>query len=47
MDVWIFSVLRPECSLLVEPPTGHPEYLIAEIKLPGVVSGAFGPYGPN
>uniref|UniRef100_A0A087XET7 PIH1 domain-containing protein 1 n=1 Tax=Poecilia formosa TaxID=48698 RepID=A0A087XET7_POEFO len=28
----------PECSLLVEPPTGHPEYLIAEIKLPGVSS---------
>uniref|UniRef100_A0A3B5M363 PIH1 domain-containing protein 1 n=1 Tax=Xiphophorus couchianus TaxID=32473 RepID=A0A3B5M363_9TELE len=38
MDVWIFSVLRPECSLVVEPPTGHPEYLIAEIKLPGVSS---------
>lgn len=29
---------RPEFSLLVEPPAGDPEYLIAEIKLPGVVS---------
>ncbi|XP_027879310.1 PIH1 domain-containing protein 1 isoform X2 [Xiphophorus couchianus] len=29
---------QPECSLVVEPPTGHPEYLIAEIKLPGVSS---------
>ncbi|PWA30360.1 hypothetical protein CCH79_00015680 [Gambusia affinis] len=29
---------QPECLLLVEPPTGHPEYLIAEIKLPGVSS---------
>ncbi|KAM4717260.1 PIH1 domain-containing protein 1 [Anableps anableps] len=29
---------RPEYSLFVEPPTGHPEYLIAEIKLPGVSS---------
>lgn len=30
-------LLRPEFSLLVEPPAGDPEYLIAEIKLPGVV----------
>ncbi|KAM9843314.1 PIH1 domain-containing protein 1 isoform 1-T2 [Aulostomus maculatus] len=29
---------RPEFSLLVEPPAGAPEYLIAEIKLPGVTS---------
>ncbi|XP_047214144.1 PIH1 domain-containing protein 1-like isoform X2 [Girardinichthys multiradiatus] len=29
---------RPEFSLFLEPPTGHPEYLIAEIKLPGVSS---------
>ncbi|XP_047428340.1 PIH1 domain-containing protein 1 isoform X2 [Mugil cephalus] len=29
---------RPEFSLLVEPPAGDPEYLIAEIKLPGVMS---------
>ncbi|XP_068192791.1 PIH1 domain-containing protein 1 isoform X1 [Antennarius striatus] len=27
---------RPEFTLLVEPPAGDPEYLIAEIKLPGV-----------
>ncbi|XP_042361697.1 PIH1 domain-containing protein 1 [Plectropomus leopardus] len=29
---------RPEFTLLVEPPAGAPEYLIAEIKLPGVPS---------
>ncbi|XP_041827804.1 PIH1 domain-containing protein 1 [Melanotaenia boesemani] len=29
---------RPEFQLLVEPPGGEPEYLIAEIKLPGVTS---------
>uniref|UniRef100_A0A8C9X368 PIH1 domain-containing protein 1 n=1 Tax=Sander lucioperca TaxID=283035 RepID=A0A8C9X368_SANLU len=29
---------RPEFTLLVEPPAGDPEYLIAEIKLPGVQS---------
>ncbi|KAM7372635.1 hypothetical protein PAMP_009790 [Pampus punctatissimus] len=29
---------RPEFTLLVEPPDGVPEYLIAEIKLPGVLS---------
>ncbi|XP_028268705.1 PIH1 domain-containing protein 1 [Parambassis ranga] len=29
---------RPEFTLLVEPPAGNPEYLIAEIKLPGVTS---------
>ncbi|XP_071368537.1 PIH1 domain-containing protein 1 [Centroberyx affinis] len=29
---------RPEFSLLVEPPAGDPEYLIAEIQLPGVPS---------
>uniref|UniRef100_A0A8C4YW43 PIH1 domain-containing protein 1 n=1 Tax=Gadus morhua TaxID=8049 RepID=A0A8C4YW43_GADMO len=28
----------PEFSLLVEPPTGSPQYLIAEIQLPGVRS---------
>lgn len=28
---------RPEFTLLVEPSAGDPEYLIAEIKLPGVV----------
>ncbi|CAL8271675.1 unnamed protein product [Lota lota] len=28
----------PEFSLLVEPPAGHPQYLIAEIQLPGVRS---------
>lgn len=32
------SVPRPEFTLIVEPPAGDPEYLIAEIKLPGVVS---------
>uniref|UniRef100_A0A3B5LTI4 PIH1 domain-containing protein 1 n=1 Tax=Xiphophorus couchianus TaxID=32473 RepID=A0A3B5LTI4_9TELE len=32
------AAVQPECSLVVEPPTGHPEYLIAEIKLPGVSS---------
>ncbi|XP_031726771.1 PIH1 domain-containing protein 1 isoform X2 [Anarrhichthys ocellatus] len=29
---------RPEFTLIVEPPAGDPEYLIAEIKLPGVPS---------
>ncbi|KAM3863587.1 PIH1 domain-containing protein 1 isoform 3-T3 [Diretmus argenteus] len=29
---------QPEFSLLVEPPAGDPEYLIAEIQLPGVPS---------
>lgn len=29
---------RPEFTLLVEPPAGDAQYLIAEIKLPGVVS---------
>ncbi|XP_023272053.1 PIH1 domain-containing protein 1 [Seriola lalandi dorsalis] len=29
---------RPEFTLFVEPPAGDPEYLIAEIKLPGVPS---------
>ncbi|XP_069005967.1 PIH1 domain-containing protein 1 isoform X2 [Embiotoca jacksoni] len=29
---------RPEFTLLVEPPAGDPEYLIAEIMLPGVLS---------
>ncbi|XP_031600780.2 PIH1 domain-containing protein 1 [Oreochromis aureus] len=29
---------RPEFTLIVEPPAGDPEYLIAEIKLPGVGS---------
>uniref|UniRef100_A0A3P8WFM0 PIH1 domain-containing protein 1 n=1 Tax=Cynoglossus semilaevis TaxID=244447 RepID=A0A3P8WFM0_CYNSE len=29
---------RPEFTLLVEPPDGDPEYLIAEIRLPGVPS---------
>uniref|UniRef100_A0A3Q2YAY7 PIH1 domain-containing protein 1 n=1 Tax=Hippocampus comes TaxID=109280 RepID=A0A3Q2YAY7_HIPCM len=28
----------PEFTLFVEPPSGDPEYLIAEIKLPGVAS---------
>lgn len=32
-----FTVSRPEFTLLVEPPVGDPEYLIAEIRLPGVV----------
>lgn len=32
------TVRRPEFSLIVEPPVGDPEYLIAEIKLPGVLS---------
>ncbi|KAG7278738.1 hypothetical protein CRUP_008350 [Coryphaenoides rupestris] len=27
----------PEFSLLVEPPAGDPEFLIAEIQLPGVI----------
>uniref|UniRef100_A0A3Q3JJA7 PIH1 domain-containing protein 1 n=1 Tax=Monopterus albus TaxID=43700 RepID=A0A3Q3JJA7_MONAL len=31
-------VLLPEFTLLVEPSTGDPEYLIGEIKLPGVPS---------
>ncbi|KAG5832306.1 hypothetical protein ANANG_G00289710 [Anguilla anguilla] len=29
---------RPEFCLIVEPPIGDPEYLIAEIQLPGVTS---------
>ncbi|TMS14881.1 hypothetical protein E3U43_021343 [Larimichthys crocea] len=29
---------RPEFTFVVEPPAGDPEYLIAEIKLPGVTS---------
>ncbi|KAM9783834.1 PIH1 domain-containing protein 1 [Syngnathus typhle] len=29
---------RPEFTLFVEPPSGVPEYLIAEINLPGVLS---------
>ncbi|KAM3598417.1 uncharacterized protein V6R79_017836 [Siganus canaliculatus] len=29
---------RPDFTLLVEPPAGDPEYLVAEIKLPGVPS---------
>ncbi|KAM9393512.1 PIH1 domain-containing protein 1 isoform 1-T2 [Pholidichthys leucotaenia] len=32
------SVPIPEFTLFVEPPAGDPEYLIAEIKLPGVPS---------
>uniref|UniRef100_A0A3Q3MDY3 PIH1 domain-containing protein 1 n=1 Tax=Mastacembelus armatus TaxID=205130 RepID=A0A3Q3MDY3_9TELE len=32
------SSKRPEFTLLVEPSAGDPEYLIAEIKLPGVSS---------
>ncbi|KAK2832858.1 hypothetical protein Q5P01_016747 [Channa striata] len=32
------SAKRPEFTLLVEPSAGDPEYLIAEIKLPGVPS---------
>ncbi|XP_028311128.1 PIH1 domain-containing protein 1 [Gouania willdenowi] len=32
------SVERPEFTLLVEPPAGEPQYLIAEVKLPGVSS---------
>ncbi|KAJ0057999.1 hypothetical protein NL108_007227, partial [Boleophthalmus pectinirostris] len=31
-----FSVHRPDFTLLVEPPAGDPQYLIAEIKLPGI-----------
>ncbi|KAF7647517.1 hypothetical protein LDENG_00171200 [Lucifuga dentata] len=29
---------RPEFSLFVAPPAGEPQYLVAEIKLPGVAS---------
>ncbi|XP_072299666.1 PIH1 domain-containing protein 1 [Eucyclogobius newberryi] len=29
---------RPEFTLLVEPPAGEAQYLIAEIKLPGITS---------
>ncbi|XP_017294082.1 PIH1 domain-containing protein 1 [Kryptolebias marmoratus] len=32
------SPKRPEFTLFVEPPDGQPEYLISEIKLPGVTS---------
>ncbi|ROI15141.1 PIH1 domain-containing protein 1 [Anabarilius grahami] len=32
------SIKRPEFTLLVEPPSGNAEYLIAEILLPGVIS---------
>ncbi|KAA0705684.1 PIH1 domain-containing protein 1 [Triplophysa tibetana] len=32
------SAKRPEFCLLIEPPTGNAEYLIAEIQLPGVMS---------
>lgn len=28
---------RPEFTLTVEPPAGDPEFLVAEINLPGVV----------
>ncbi|XP_056608851.1 PIH1 domain-containing protein 1 isoform X2 [Triplophysa dalaica] len=32
------SAKLPEFCLLIEPPTGNAEYLIAEIQLPGVMS---------
>lgn len=35
---FLFVNCRPEFCLLIEPPTGNAEYLIAEIQLPGVVS---------
>ncbi|KAL4658315.1 PIH1 domain-containing protein 1 [Arapaima gigas] len=34
----LLSIPSPEFCLLVEPPAGDPEYLIAEIQLPGVQS---------
>uniref|UniRef100_A0A8C1HBS2 PIH1 domain-containing protein 1 n=1 Tax=Cyprinus carpio carpio TaxID=630221 RepID=A0A8C1HBS2_CYPCA len=37
-DSFPSSTKRPEFSLLVEPPTGNAEHLIAEILLPGVIS---------
>ncbi|XP_067333920.1 PIH1 domain-containing protein 1 isoform X2 [Channa argus] len=37
-DSTAVSAKRPEFTLLVEPSAGDPEYLIAEIKLPGVPS---------
>lgn len=37
VTTYVFTGYRPEFTLLVEPPVGDPEYLIAEINLPGVV----------
>ncbi|XP_016397141.1 PIH1 domain-containing protein 1-like isoform X2 [Sinocyclocheilus rhinocerous] len=37
-DSFPSSTKRPEFSLLVEPPSGNAEHLIAEILLPGVIS---------
>lgn len=38
MPLLCFINSSPEFTLLVEPPSGNAEYLIAEILLPGVVS---------
>lgn len=38
MPLLCFINSSPEFSLLVEPPSGNAEHLIAEIPLPGVVS---------
>ncbi len=38
MPLLCFINSSPEFSLLVEPPSGNAEHLIAEILLPGVVS---------
>lgn len=38
------TVSRPEFTLLVEPPAGDAEYLIAEIQLPGVVRHSYTHY---
>uniref|UniRef100_A0A3B3ZV33 PIH1 domain-containing protein 1 n=1 Tax=Periophthalmus magnuspinnatus TaxID=409849 RepID=A0A3B3ZV33_9GOBI len=38
MLIVIYFVHRPEFTLVVEPPAGDPQYLIAEIKLPGITS---------
>lgn len=37
VTTYVFTGYRPAFTLLVEPPVGDPEYLIAEINLPGVV----------
>ncbi|XP_061556159.1 troponin T, slow skeletal muscle isoform X3 [Phycodurus eques] len=37
-DISTSEAKRPEFTLYVEPPSGVAQYLIAEIKLPGVVS---------
>ena len=35
------SAPEPSYTIMREPPDGHPEFLVIEIKLPGVVSRNF------